>query len=52
MSYARINAAVLEADGVQDGSGLTVNGATANVAIGERQVAVLGEVSIQYGAGA
>lgn len=51
VSYARINAAVLEADGVQDVSGLTVNGATANVAIGERQVAVLGEVSIQYGAG-
>ena len=52
VSYARINAAVLEAEGVQDVSGLTVNGATANVAIGERQVAVLGEVSIQYGAGA
>lgn len=52
VSYARINAAVLEADGVQDVSGLTVNGATANMAIGERQVAVLGEVSIQYGAGA
>ena len=52
VSYARINAAVLEADGVQDVSGLTVNGATANVAIGERQGAGLGEVSIQYGAGA
>lgn len=52
VSYARINAAVLEADGVQDVSGLTVNGATANVSIRERQVAVLGEVSIQYGAGA
>lgn len=52
VSYAQINAAVLEAEGVQDVSGLTVNGATANVAIGERQVAVLGEVSIQYGAGA
>ena len=51
VSYAQINAAVLEATGVQDVSGLTVNGATANVAIGERQVAVLGEVSIQYGAG-
>lgn len=52
VSYARINAAILEADGVQDVSGLTVNGATANVAIRERQAAVLGEVSIQYGAGA
>lgn len=52
VSYAQINAAVLEATGVQDVSGLTVNGATANVSIGERQVAVLGEVSIQYGAGA
>lgn len=52
VSYARINAAILEAEGVQDVFGLTVNGATANVAIGERQVAVLGEVSIQYGAGA
>ena len=52
VSYARINAAILEADGVQDVSGLTVNGATANVAIRERQAAVLGEVSIRYGAGA
>lgn len=52
VSYARINAAILEADGVQDVSGLTVNGTTANVAIRERQAAVLGEVSIQYGAGA
>lgn len=52
VSYAQINAAVLEAEGVQDVSGLTVNGATANVAIRERQVAILGEVSIQYGAGA
>ena len=52
VSYARINAAILEADGVQDVSGLTVNGATANVAIRERQAAVLGEGSIRYGAGA
>ena len=52
VSYAQISAAVLEAEGVQDVSGLTVNGAAANVAIQARQVAILGEVSIQYGAGA
>lgn len=51
VSYAQISAAILEAEGVEDFSGLTVNGATANVAIGEREVAVLGEVSIQYGDG-
>ena len=49
VSYARINEAVLGAAGVQDVSGLTVNGATSNVAVGARQAAVLGEVSIQYG---
>lgn len=52
VSYAQISAAILTAQGVQDVSGLTVNGATANVAIEAREVAVLGEVSIQYGAGA
>lgn len=51
VSYAQINAAVLDAEGVQDVSELKVNGATANVAIGQRQAAVLGEVSIWYAYG-
>ena len=52
VSYAQIAAAILSADGVQDFADLTVNGGTANVPISQRQVATLGEVSIQYGDGA
>lgn len=48
VSYAQINAACLDAAGVQDVSNLTVNGATSNVAIGARQAATLGEVQIKY----
>lgn len=52
VSYAQIAAAILGANGVQDFSDLTVNGSTANVPVAPRQVATLGEVRIQYGAGA
>lgn len=52
VSYAQIAAAILSADGVQDFADLTVNGGTANVPVSQRQVATLGEVSIQYGDGA
>lgn len=49
VSYAQIAAAILSAEGVEDFANLSVNGGTGNVAIGARQVAILGEVSIQYG---
>ena len=50
VSYAQIAAAILAAPGVQDFADLTVNGATSNVAIADRQVAVLGEVTVTYAA--
>lgn len=50
VSYAQIAAAILAAPGVQDFADLTVNGATSNVAIADRQVAILGEVTVTYAA--
>ena len=49
VSYAQIAAAILSADGVVDFEGLTVGGGTANIAVGERECPVLGEVTITYG---
>lgn len=46
VSYARVGAAILESEGVADYSGLTINGGTANVTIGNEEVAVLGAVNI------
>lgn len=46
VSYAQVANAVHDAEGVLDYAGLTVNGGTANIAIGGRQVAVVGTVSI------
>ena len=48
VSYAQIAAAILSAEGVVDFEGLTVGGGTANIAVGERECAVLGEVTISY----
>jgi len=44
--YVRIGQAILDTPGVQDYADLTVNGGTANVAIGEQEVAVLGTVNL------
>lgn len=44
--YVRIGQAILDTLGVQDYANLTVNGGTANVAIGEQEVAVLGTVNL------
>lgn len=49
VSYGQIAAAILSAEGVVDFEGLTVGGGTANIAVGERECAVLGEVTITYG---
>ncbi|QMV43749.1 baseplate J/gp47 family protein [Cohnella cholangitidis] len=46
VSYAKVGAAILDSDGVEDYSGLTVNGGTSNVAVGFEQVAVLGSVDV------
>lgn len=50
VSYAQIAAAILAVPGVQDFAGLTVNGSTSNVAIADRQVAILEEVTVSYAA--
>lgn len=42
VSYAQIGVAILNADGVQDFENLTVNGGTANIAVGERECRSLG----------
>ncbi len=44
--YVRIGQAILDTPGVQDYANLTVNGGTANVTIGEQEVAVLGTVNL------
>ena len=49
VSYGQIAAAILSADGVVDFEGLAVGGGTSNIAVGERECPVLGEVTITYG---
>ncbi|WP_274363706.1 baseplate J/gp47 family protein [Paenibacillus thermotolerans] len=46
VSYAKIGAAILSSEGVEDYSGLTVNGGTVNIPVGTEQVAVLGSVNV------
>ncbi|MEG1683697.1 MAG: baseplate J/gp47 family protein [Oscillospiraceae bacterium] len=48
VSYVRLAAAILDAPGVLDYAGLTVNGSMGNIAIAVRQAAVLGEVAVTY----
>lgn len=48
VSFARITDRVLDVEGVLDLENLQVNGGTANVAVGERECAVLGEVTLSY----
>lgn len=48
VSVAQISAAILSAEGVLDYENLLVNSGTANIAIGDREVAVLGEVTVSY----
>ena len=49
VSYGQIAAAILSAEGVVDFEGLAVGGGTSNIAVGERECPVLGEVTITYG---
>lgn len=46
MVYARIAALLMGVEGVEDYSVLTVNGGTANIAIGETAVPVPGVVTL------
>ena len=48
VSFARITDRILDVEGVLDLENLTVNGGTGNVAVGERECAVLGEVTLSY----
>lgn len=46
ISYAQISNRISGADGILDHTGLKLNGATANVAVGPRQTPVLGTVTL------
>ena len=50
VSYARISDRILDVDGVLDIEGLLVGGGTANIEVGAREAATLGEVTVSYGA--
>lgn len=46
VSYAQIGSLLLDVDGVIDYADLTLNGGTSNIRVGDREVAVLGEVEL------
>lgn len=46
VSYARIGKLILDSPGVKDYSNLQVNGGTANIALGDDDLAVVGEVTL------
>ncbi len=48
VSYAQISNAIIETEGVIDIEGLMINEGTANIAVPERSVAVLGVVTFTY----
>ncbi len=48
LSYAKLSGVILDIDGVLDFEQLTVNGSVGNVAIADRKVAVMGEVTVTY----
>ncbi|MGH2369576.1 MAG: baseplate J/gp47 family protein [Chloroflexota bacterium] len=50
VQYARVGVEILDSQGVQDYTGLTVNGGTANVVIGSEEVAILGTVTLTWAA--
>jgi len=48
VSYARVGAAILAAEGVADYSNLKINNGTLNISIGDNEVAVLGDLSLTF----
>jgi len=46
VSYAKVGATILDSEGIEDYSGLQLNGGITNVTIGNEQVAVLGTVAV------
>lgn len=46
LSYAKIGDAILNSQGIQDYSNLTINNNSSNIAIGDEQVAIIGTVLI------
>lgn len=48
VSYAQINNAIIETEGVIDVEELTINESTANIVVPERSVAILGVVTFTY----
>ena len=47
VSFARIGEAIIGTEGVEDYTNLTVNGGTSNVEVTDKQVAILGGVTIE-----
>lgn len=46
VSYAKVGSLILSSNGVKDYSAFTVNGGTTNIAIGNEQVAIVGDVTV------
>jgi len=46
VSYARVGAAILASEGIEDYSNLTINTGTSNISIDDEEVAVLGTVTV------
>jgi len=46
VSYAKVGAAILASEGVEDYSNLTINSGTSNISIGDEEVAILGTVTV------
>lgn len=46
VSYALMSSSILDVKGVQEWTTLTINGSQSNVLIGEKEVAILGEVNL------
>lgn len=47
VSYAKVGAAILDSVGVEDYANLTINGVTSNITIGNEQVAIIGDVTVE-----
>lgn len=46
LSYAKIGGLLLDTPGVEDFDGFSLNGGTGNIAVGEKQIPVVGEVTL------
>lgn len=47
VSYAKVGSLLLSTEGVQDYDGLTLNGASGNIMVGEKEIPVVGAVNLE-----